>query len=162
MTNAPLSIELDGAAGVTVRRRFNAPPAIVYRAHTEPELVQRWMLGPPGWSMPVCEMDVRPGGAFRHEYSDGAGAGFAIVGEYVTLEPGARIVHVERMLLPDPTPDNNIDTRFEPDGSGTRMVLRMSLPDAGIRKAMLETGMAEGMEASYANLDALDLSELKG
>ncbi|MFC6761518.1 SRPBCC domain-containing protein [Sulfitobacter porphyrae] len=45
---------------------------MVYRAHTEPELVQRWMLGPPGWSMPVCEMDVRPGGAFRHEYSDGA------------------------------------------------------------------------------------------
>ena len=78
----------------------------------------------------------------------------------MALEPGARIVHVERMLLPDPTPDNNIDTRFEPDGSGTRMVLRMSLPDAGTRKAMLETGMTDGMEASYANLDALDMSEL--
>jgi uncharacterized protein YndB with AHSA1/START domain len=162
MTNARLSIELEGETDLTVTRRFHAPPALVYRAHTDPELVQRWMLGPPGWSMPVCEMDVRPGGAFRHEYSNGAGAGFAIVGEYVALEPDRRIVHVERMLMPDPTPDNNIDTLFEPDDSGTRMVLRMSLPDAGCRKAMLETGMADGMETSYANLDALAVAELEG
>lgn len=161
MPNAPLSIELDGETALTVTRRFHAPPALVYRAHTDPELVQRWMLGPPGWSMPICEMDVRPGGAFRHEYSDGAGGGFAIVGEYVALEPGRRIVHVERMLMPDPTPDNNIDTRFEPDGTGTKMVLRMSLPDAGTRRVLLETGMADGMEASYANLDALDVAELE-
>lgn len=157
MSNAPLSIELDGETNLTITRRFAAPPALVYRAHTDPELVQRWMLGPPGWSMPVCEMDVRPGGAFRHEYSNGAGACFAIVGEYVALEPSRRIVHVERMLMPDPTPDNKIDTLFETDDSGTRMVLRMSLPDARTRKAMLETGMADGMEASYANLDALDM-----
>ena len=161
MKKNEFSLKLDGETDLTVTRHFHAPPALVYRAHTDPELVQRWMLGPSGWSMPVCEMDVRPGGAFRHEYSDGAGAGFTIVGEYLALEPDRRIVHVERMLIPDPTPDNNIDTRFEPDGSGTRMVLRMSLPDAGTRKAMLETGMADGMEASYANLDALDVAELE-
>lgn len=158
MTNLPLTIELNGETDLTVTRRFNAPPKLVYRAHTEPALVQKWMLGPPGWTMPVCNMDVRIGGAFRHEYSDGAGAGFAIVGEYLTLEPDVRIVHVERMLMPDPTPDNRIDTRFEPDGTGTRMVMRMSLPDTETRKAMLETGMADGMEASYANLDALNAS----
>ncbi|SMH31705.1 SRPBCC domain-containing protein [Maritimibacter sp. HL-12] len=158
MTNAPLTIELDGETDLIVTRRFNAPPAEVYRAHTDPALVRQWMLGPPGWDMPVCEMDVRPGGAFRHEYSDGAGTGFAIVGEYISLEPGARIVHVERMLMPDPTPDNRIDTRFKPDGSGTRMVMRMSLPDSETRKSMLETGMADGMEASYANLENLDAS----
>ena len=47
---------------VQVRRSFRAPRALVYRAYTEPELVRRWLLGPPGWSMPVCEMDVRVGG----------------------------------------------------------------------------------------------------
>ena len=50
---------------VKVTRSFRAPRALVYRAYTEPDLVRRWLLGPPGWSMPVCEMDVRVGGQYR-------------------------------------------------------------------------------------------------
>lgn len=151
----PLKLETEGDTHVIVTRRFDAPPAQVYRAHVEPDLIRQWMLGPPGWTMPVCETDTRAGGAFRFEYADGAGGGFAISGEYFALEPHSRIEHVERMHLPDPTPDNHIVTRFEPDGSGTLMTLRMTLPDAATRSAMLDTGMAEGMEASYAQLDAL-------
>ena len=70
------------------------------------------------------------------------------------LEPNRRIVHVERMHLPDPTPDNHVETRFEPDGSGTLLTMRMTLPDAETRSQMLATGMEHGMEASYARLDA--------
>jgi hypothetical protein len=67
----------------------------------------------------------------------------------------SRIVHVERMHLPDPTPDNHVVTTFEKDGSGTLMTMRMTLPDAASRTAMLATGMEHGMEASYVRLDAL-------
>ena len=73
----------------------------------------------------------------------------------MTLEPYRRIVHVERMHLPDPTPDNHVETIFEPEGSGTLMTMRMTLPDAGSRKTMLATGMEGGMEASYVRLETL-------
>ncbi|MCA9764336.1 MAG: SRPBCC domain-containing protein, partial [Gemmatimonadetes bacterium] len=52
----------------------------------------------------------------------------------------------------------HIETRFEADGTGTLMTMRMTLPDAATRAAMLETGMAEGMEASYQRLEALGLA----
>ena len=80
---------------------------------------------------------------------------FHITGEYVELEPPSRIVHVERMHLPDPTPDNHVETRFDPDGSGTLMTIRMTLPDAQTRAAMLATGMERGMEASYVRLEKM-------
>jgi hypothetical protein len=57
------------------------------------------------------------------------------------------------MHLPDPTPDNHIESTFEPDGDGTLLTLRMTLPDEKTRTAMLATGMEVGMEASYARLD---------
>ncbi len=152
---APLNFVLDGEKALTVTRRFEAPPALVYRAHTEPALVQRWMFGPPGWTMPVCEMDVRPGGVFRHDFVGPEDARFTIEGHFLELDPGRRILHVERMLLPDPTPDNRIESRFEPDGDGTRLVLHMTLPDAASRTAMLDTGMTDGMETSYQGLDRL-------
>jgi uncharacterized protein YndB with AHSA1/START domain len=150
-----LVLEIEGEREVVVRRRFAAPPAQVYRAHTDPKLVQQWMLGPDGWTMPVCQLDARPGGKLRYEWSDGAGAGFYLTGEFVELEPPHRIVHVERMHLPDPTPDNRIVTTFTPDGAGTLMVMRMTLPDAETRAVMLSTGMEHGMEASYVRLEGL-------
>jgi hypothetical protein len=62
---------------------------------------------------------------------------------------------VERMFLPDPTPDNHVETRFDADGAGTLMTLRMTLPDPQTRAAMLATGMEHGMEASYQRLETM-------
>jgi uncharacterized protein YndB with AHSA1/START domain len=148
-----MTLKTEGDKYVIVRRRFAASPEAVYRAHTETELIQKWLLGPDGWTMPVCINDPRPGGKFRYEWTDGKGGDFYLTGEFVELVPFSRIVHIERMHLPDPTPDNHVETRFEPDGSGTLMTMRMTLPDAETRVAMLATGMEEGMEASYARLD---------
>ena len=67
----------------------------------------------------------------------------------------ARAVDVERMHLPDPTPDNHIETRFDADGTGTLMTMRMTLPDAQTRARMLATGMERGMEASYERLERM-------
>lgn len=150
-----LTLETQGDRFVIVTRRFAAPPDEVYRAHTDPELVQQWMLGPEGWSMPVCILDARPGGRIRYEWSDGKAAGFYLTGEFVELDPPHRIVHVERMHLPEATPDNRVETTFAADGAGTLMTMRMTLPDTETRKAMLATGMEHGMEASYQRLEAL-------
>ena len=114
-----LTLKTEGETHVIVTRHFAAPPEAVYRAHTEPELIQKWLLGPEGWTMPVCINEARPGGRFRYEWSNGKGGHFYITGELVELEPNRKIVHIERMHLPDPTPDNHIETRFDADGGGT-------------------------------------------
>ena len=61
---------------VRIEREFNAPVDRVYRAHVEPELLQQWLLGPDGWTMPVCIHEAKAGGAIRYEWSDGKGGGF--------------------------------------------------------------------------------------
>jgi uncharacterized protein YndB with AHSA1/START domain len=150
-----MTLKTEGDKYVVVTRRFAAPPEALYRAHTEPELIQKWLLGPDGWTMPVCISQARPNGQIRYEWTNGKGGGFHLTGEYLDLEPYSRIVHVERMHLPDPTPDNHIETRFEPDGDGTLVTIRMTLPDAPTRERMLRSGMEHGMEASYVRLEAL-------
>jgi uncharacterized protein YndB with AHSA1/START domain len=150
-----LEIRLEGDHHVVITRRFAASPEAVYRAHTDPTLVQQWMLGPPGWTMPVCISEHRVGGKIRFEWADGKGNGFYLTGEILEIDPPHRLVHVERMHLPDPTPDNHIVTTFEADGSGTLLTLRMTLPDAKTREMLLATGMEHGMEASYARMERL-------
>ena len=114
-----MTLKTEGDRYLIVTRRFAASPEAVYRAHTDPKLVQQWLLGPEGWTMPVCINEAKPGGKIRYEWSNGKGGGFYLTGEYLELEPYRRIVHVERMHLPDPTPDNHVETRFEADGTGT-------------------------------------------
>jgi uncharacterized protein YndB with AHSA1/START domain len=150
-----LTLKTEGDTHIVVTRHFAASPEAVYRAHLDPELIQKWMLGPEGWTMPVCVNDARPGGKIRFEWKHPKHGGFYLTGEYLELQPYSKIVHVERMYLPDPTPDNLVETRFDADGAGTLMTMRMTLPDAQTRAAMLSTGMERGMEASYARLESI-------
>jgi uncharacterized protein YndB with AHSA1/START domain len=150
-----LTLKTEGNTHIVVTRHFAAPPEAVYRAHTDPKIVQQWMLGPEGWTMPVCQSDPRPGGKIRYEWRNPKQGSFYLTGEFVELKPYSRIVHVERMHLPDPTPDNHVETTFAPDGAGTLMTMRMTLPDAQTRAAMLSTGMEKGMEDSYVRLEKM-------
>ena len=150
-----LTLKTEGECHIVVTRHFAAPPEAVYRAHTDPKLIQQWLLGPDGWTMPVCISEASPNGKIRYEWSNGKGGGFYLTGEYLELEPFSRVVHVERMHFPDPTPDNHVETAFDPDGTGTLMTMRMTLPDAETRKRMLATGMENGMEASYVRLEQM-------
>ena len=150
-----MTLQTVGDSNLVVKRRFHATPEIVYRAHTDPKLIQQWMLGPEGWTMPVCINEARPGGKIRYEWTNGKGGGFHLTGEFLELEPFARIVHVERMHLPDATPDNHIETRFDRDDAETVMTMLMRLPDAKTRAAMLASGMEGGMEASYVRLEGM-------
>jgi uncharacterized protein YndB with AHSA1/START domain len=164
MTVDKAQVTLPSDRAVKVTRSFRAPRALVYRAHTEPELVKRWMLGPPGWSMPVCEMDVRVGGRYRWRWrSDTDGSEFGFAGTFREVQATSRLVHTETF---DPgTIDDNFPsseslvtlTLAEEDGVTTIT----SLIDFGSkdgRDAALKTGMTDGMEQSYQLLDGL-LSE---
>lgn len=150
-----LKMTLQGDRQVIVTRRFAAAPARVWAAHTDAALMQRWLTGPDGWVMSECQCDARPGGTMRcvWEPEGGGPGGFHLTAEFLEVEPTRRMVHVERMFLPDATPDNHVETRFDPDGSGTLLTVVMSLPDAAARDIMLATGMEEGMEASYARFE---------
>jgi len=151
-----LIVKTEGDRHIVVSRHFAASPESVYRAHTEPELIQKWLLGPDGWTMPVCVCDAKPGGKIRYEWTNQKGASFHLTGEFMELTPFSRIVHVERMHLPETTPDNTIETLFEPDSEGTLMTMCMNLPDEKTRTQMLATGMERGMEASYVRLESLN------
>ena len=148
-----LTLTTEGETDLVVTRRFAAPPMAVYRAHMEAELIQQWLLGPDGWTMPVCINEARPGGRVHYEWSNGKGRSFSQTGEYLEVEPYRRVVCVTRMHLPDPTPECRTETTFAADGDGTLMTLRMTVPDAQTRAAMVATGMASGMETSYARLE---------
>ena len=71
-----MTLKTEGDRYVVVTRRFAAPPEAVYRAHTEPALIQKWMLGPEGWTMPDCINEARPNGKIRYELTNGKGGGF--------------------------------------------------------------------------------------
>lgn len=159
-----LAVERTSPTTVTLTRRFKAPPERVFAAHVEPALIQRWCYGFDGWRMPVCINDARPGGELRWEWANDEGAGFGATGTYESVEPPqngrpGRIVHVERMHLPDPTPDNHITSTFAPDGTGTLLTLVMRLDTPEALEAMLATGMTDGMEITYARIDELEAAE---
>ena len=159
MTMEKAKVTMPSDREVAVTRSFKAPRALVYRAYTEPELIRRWMLGPPGWSMPVCEMDVRVGGRYRWRWrSDTDGKEFGFAGAFREVQPPSRIVHTEAYdpgSLGDVHPSGEalVTTTFVEDGGVTTITTLMDLGSKETRDAAVKTGMTDGMEQSYQLLD---------
>jgi uncharacterized protein YndB with AHSA1/START domain len=150
---------------VRVSRVIRGSVAQVWRAHHEPSLMQRWLLGPDGWTMPVCRLATDVGGSYRFEWTpvaSGPAAGhppFAFEGELLASEPPYREVTTERMVgMPGPGTKNELTLTALQDG--TLMSLLITYPSAELRDMVLGTGMANGMEASYARLESAVLPTL--
>ena len=156
----PLEVSLPSDREVRVVRSFDAPRKLVWDAHTKPELIQRWMLGPPGWSMPVCEMDLRVGGAYRWRWrSNDDGKEFGFFGKFLEVREPAKLVHEERYDPGDVggpmTGESGIITSaFEDAGKATVLTVTMLFASKEARDGAIASGMTDGMEMSYANLDA--------
>jgi uncharacterized protein YndB with AHSA1/START domain len=154
-------VMLPGDREVKVTRSFKAPRTLVYRAYTEPDLVRQWLLGPPGWSMPVCEMDVRVGGRYRWRWrneKDGKEFGFA--GSFREVQPASRLVHTEAYdsgTVGDDFPGNEalVTVTFTENSGLTMVVTLIDFGSKQARDAALATGMTGGMEQSYQLLDTL-------
>ena len=80
---------------IEVERDFNAPRHLVFDAFTKPELVRKWLLGPDGWTMPVCEIDLRPGGAWHFVWRQSDGTEMEMRGVYQEVVPPERVVSTE-------------------------------------------------------------------
>jgi uncharacterized protein YndB with AHSA1/START domain len=128
----------------------------VWRAHTEPKLVKKWLLGPPGWTMPICEIDLRVGGRFRYGWTHPEKQGFEIRGTFREVAPQSRIVHTE--LFNGQEPGAVVTTLFKENRGRTEMTMTMSFPSKEARDAAVATGMTDGMEQSYQKLDQLAAS----
>lgn len=159
MTIEKAQVTLPSDREVQVTRSFKAPRALVFRAYTEPALVRRWMTGFPGWSMPVCDMDVRAGGSYRWRWrNDADGQEFGFSGTFREVEAPSRIVHSERY---DPGTVGGdygegeaiITLTFTEDGGVTTVTTLMDFGSMEARDAAVKTGMTDGMEYSYQLLE---------
>ena len=150
---------------VRVTRSFHAPRTLVWQAHTVPELARRW-LGYPGWSMPVCEMDVRLGGKYRWRWrSDENGQEFGFFGTFNEVSEPAKLSYDQYYdagdfdsAMPTDNPTRIRSTYTEKNGV-TTLVTVMDFGSKEARDAAVSTGMTDGMEVSYQRLDALFASE---
>ncbi len=126
----------------------------VWRAHHEAALVRRWMLGPDGWTMPVCEVATEPGQTYTYEWENAAeGARFGFTGQLLEAEAPRRAVTTERMLGTDGPETVNELVLAPLPGGRTRLTLTITYPSKDLRDAILATGMIDGMERSYARLE---------
>jgi uncharacterized protein YndB with AHSA1/START domain len=148
-----LTLTTPSETEVVVARSFDAPRELVWKAYTEPEHITQWMLGPPDWTMPVCELELRPGAPYRFGWRKGDGTEMEITGVVKEVVPPERLVITESWGGDWPDALNTID--FAEDDGRTTLTTTIIYPSKEARDAALGTGMTDGMSASYDNLEAL-------
>jgi uncharacterized protein YndB with AHSA1/START domain len=136
---------------IVMTRVFDAPRELVWEAWTSPEHLPRWMLGPEGWSMPVCEIDLRPGGAWRFVWRHADGNEMEMRGVYREVAPPGRLVSTESWGGDWPETLNTL-ILTEQDGK-TTVTQRVLYPSQEAREAALRTGMKQGVSLSFDRLD---------
>jgi uncharacterized protein YndB with AHSA1/START domain len=149
----PLEIDTPSEREVVIRRGFDAPPELVFDAHTLPGLLRRWY-GPPGWEMTVCDIDLRPGGSFRYVTRQPGGREIAQFGIFRVVSRPSRLVHSERWEDWDPG-EVMVTAAFAPEGAGTLLMLTTLFPTRDVRDQLIALGMTEQTEPAYRKLDGL-------
>jgi uncharacterized protein YndB with AHSA1/START domain len=138
---------------IRVVRAFSAPRRIVYEALSNPKHLPKWMTGPEGWTMPVCEMDLRVGGKWRFVYRMADGTEMTLQGSYREIVPMERMVSTESW---GPEWPDTLNTLELAESQGvTIMTLTVLYPSKEARDAALASGMKEGMDQGFAKLERL-------
>lgn len=145
-----------GDREIVIVRTFNAPRTLVFEAFTKPELVKRWMLGPDGWSMPVCNIDLRPSGKSRYEWKNAnRDANMGLSAVFKEIVPPERIVHTEKFDEDWTEGETTITTLFTEKAGKTTMTMTIVYSSPQGRDRVLKSGMEQGMAQSYDRLDAI-------
>ena len=151
-----LRVEAEGERSIRMTRSFRAVRTAVFEAWTKPELVRRWLLGPDGWSMPICDIDLRVGGAYRFVWrNDRDGTEMGMSGEYVEVFPPSRIVATERFDESWYPGSAVITTEFTEQDGITTVSQRILYDSAGARDGVLRSPMGGGVRMSYDRLEAM-------
>jgi len=154
--SAPSDFEIE------ITRDFHAPRALVFDAFTKPELVRRWLLGPPGWTMPVCEIDLRPGGAYRYVWRKEGVKDMGMGGFFREIAAPRLLVATERF---DDSwyPGDALDTTvFTETGEITNVTVTVRYESKEARDTARRSGMEHGMAAGYNRLEELLAAEESG
>ncbi|WP_439498481.1 SRPBCC family protein [Bosea sp. (in: a-proteobacteria)] len=156
MTTTPaLSVTTPSEREIRMTRIFDAPRALVFEAMHRPELLKRWLSGPPGWSLAECEADFRVGGAFRHLWHGPDGAEMGMGGVFREIAAPERIVRTE-IFDQDWTGGEALATLVLSERAGkTELAVTVLYSSREARDGALASGMKDGVAASYANLDTL-------
>ncbi|HSY91847.1 MAG TPA: SRPBCC family protein [Candidatus Binatus sp.] len=148
------TIRAQGDREIVVTRVFEAPRGLVFDAYTKPELVRRWLLGPDGWSMPVCEIDLRAGGKYRYVWrQDSDGKEMGMGGVY------REVVRPERFVATEKFDEawyqgEAVDTIVLTEQAGKTTLTQTILYDSReTRDAVLKSPMQRGMAMSYDRLE---------
>jgi uncharacterized protein YndB with AHSA1/START domain len=147
---------------VEIERDFNAPRWLVFEAFTKPELVSRWLLGPDGWSMPVCEIDLRVGGRYRYVWrKESTGAEMGMGGVFLEVVQPEKLVATEKF---DESwyPGEAVDTTvFEESGPITKVRVTVLYQSREARDTATRSGMEHGMVVGYNRLEHV-LASMQG
>lgn len=143
---------------IVLTRTFNAPGRLLWEAMFTPDRMRRWMLPPPGWTLTLCECEPRVGGALRLVWkSDDADPAMTLQGVFTEAVPHERAVHTETMTLGSGQTIGSLLEKHEfaeKDGV-TTMRITQTYDSKEARDGAISSGMDEGMEACYRQLDAL-------
>ncbi len=143
---------------IVLTRTFNAPARLVWAAMLTPDKMRRWMLPPPGWTMTVCECEPRLGGALKLAWkNEEADPVMTLQGVFTEVVPHKRIVHTETMALGSGQVIGQlVDAHeFAEQGGITTMRITQTYDSKDARDGAIASGMDQGMEAGYKQLDAL-------
>lgn len=152
---SPLEIKKVSDLELQWTRTFDAPAQYVFEALTTPQLVQQWLTGPPGMTMPVCEIDLRVGGRFRYVWRRPDGAEMGMGGEYREISPPHRIVHTELFDEDWTGGETRVTTELIENNGVTMLTCTVRYASKSARDAALETGMGDGVAHSYEQLHAI-------
>ena len=157
MTNpGNLKLTTRGDREIVITRAFDAPRKLVFDAFTKPELVKQWLLGPDGWSMPVCEIDLKVGGKYRYVWRrDKDGTEMGMGGIYREIVAPERIVATEKF---DQSwyPGEAVGTFVLIEQAGKTTLTETILYESReARDGVLKSGMEKGIVASYDRLASL-------
>jgi len=155
-----LKIFPSGDQDVVVTRTFNAPAEFVFAALTKPELIKRWLLGPDGWTMPFCEVDLRVGGKYRYVWKNDDGREMGMGGVYREIASPHRLVHTELFDEAWYPGECLITTVLTEKDGKTLFTGTMHYVSKEARESTLTSGMEDGLIPSYDRLEAI-VEELK-
>ena len=159
MTTADnLKVSARGDREIEMERVFDAPREIVFDTLTRPELIKRWMYGPKGHSLPVCEIDLQVGGMLRYVWRLPDGTEMGMSGSYREIARPVRIVHTELFDVDWTDGETVVTTELHEQDGRTTLKMTVRYATLKARDAVLESGMAEGVATGYSRLERLLLS----
>jgi uncharacterized protein YndB with AHSA1/START domain len=138
-----------------IERVFAAKVDRVFDAFTRPDLVRRWLLGPPGWTMPVCEIDLRVGGAYRYVWSKSGIPDMGMGGIYQSLTPGRMIIASEKFDEAWYPGEAIVTTSFIEQSDLTQVSMRVRYESSEACDLASSSGMEQGMAAGFDRLAQL-------